>query len=630
MSIRQTVAVLVLALAATTVWAQMTVTQSGTAPTDNVVISQASAVGSNPFRLQSGRRDVGQTFPGGFVLDKITVRLNSVQNGDDDGDSFELRLYEYSNATDYTPDATTATLTGNLPASFKSNFDGGQVYLTFDLTTDVTLSGGQQYGFYLYPTFAAPHANILLDSAPTANFASGIGVIHGPAEMSYWSGGPVPADLLFYLQEAPAAGAIEWSNPGESNVTAVSAWGYATVSNDLTGAVLVWDTTDQGTVSTNDWPNRVALGGWSADDTVTGQMTGLLEKTQYAWRFYGYDATTNGWLASQTFTTADITAPSIQTLSPTNGATNVATTADLVATFDETVEAGSSGSITIKKSSDNSTVESFDVTSSPRLTWGGADVTIDPTADLAANTGYYVEIDAGAIQDPSTNAFAGISGSGTWSFTPRDVLNSSMSAAAPAGVLVISQTAAAHSTPLRWTRPAGTDRNPRDAGQSFLVGAEGLVLDKITVNIATLATAGYDSQPVTVEIFTLSGASDFTPDSTVATEIGNFASNMKAAFDGGDTYLTLDIPDVTLSAGQQYGFLLMHGAEQSTADNMLLAAQASSGYTAGIGITREQRGTGGDNYMETMVWTGVSEPADLEFYLYDARTPPSGTLFIIK
>ena len=119
-----------------------------------------------------------------------------------------------------------------------------------------------------------------------------------------------------------------------------------------------------------------------------------------------------------TFTTgvADTTAPSLSTLSPADDATDVAVAANLVATFDETIQKGT-GNITLKKIADNSTIETFDVATSPRITVSGATLTIDPTSNLAAATGYYVEIASTAIQDLSENAFAGFSGATAWNFT---------------------------------------------------------------------------------------------------------------------------------------------------------------------------------------------------------------------
>jgi methionine-rich copper-binding protein CopC len=110
------------------------------------------------------------------------------------------------------------------------------------------------------------------------------------------------------------------------------------------------------------------------------------------------------------------TLPSIATLNPANNATGIAVDANLEATFSKNIQKGT-GSITLRKSADNSLVETFDVASSPRITVSGATLTIDPTSVLAGLTGYYVQIDAGAIRDLAGNSFAGISGTTTWSFT---------------------------------------------------------------------------------------------------------------------------------------------------------------------------------------------------------------------
>jgi len=62
----------------------------------------------------------------------------------------------------------------------------------------------------------------------------------------------------------------------------------------------------------------------------------------------------------------------------------------------------------------------IDVTSSA-VAVSGAVVTITPPGDFAGLQGYYVEIDAGAILDLADNAFPGITGATTWSFTTREI-----------------------------------------------------------------------------------------------------------------------------------------------------------------------------------------------------------------
>jgi hypothetical protein len=105
------------------------------------------------------------------------------------------------------------------------------------------------------------------------------------------------------------------------------------------------------------------------------------------------------------------------TTSPADNATGVLVGASLVATFSEPVVAGT-GTVTLKRTSNNSTVESFDVASSTRLVFSAQTLTINPTNDLGPGVAYHVLIDSTAIVDTSGgHAFAGITSTGAWSFT---------------------------------------------------------------------------------------------------------------------------------------------------------------------------------------------------------------------
>lgn len=110
-------------------------------------------------------------------------------------------------------------------------------------------------------------------------------------------------------------------------------------------------------------------------------------------------------------------APVMLTTSPADNATAVPITANLIATFSEPVVKGT-GTITLKRTSNNSTVESFNVASSPRLVFSGQTLTINPTNDLGPGEGYHVLIESTAIVDTSGgNAFAGISSPSAWNLT---------------------------------------------------------------------------------------------------------------------------------------------------------------------------------------------------------------------
>jgi len=113
-----------------------------------------------------------------------------------------------------------------------------------------------------------------------------------------------------------------------------------------------------------------------------------------------------------TFDIEDLTAPEIETLNPANAAVDVPISQDLVVTFDENVALGT-GNVNIKKYSDNSIVQTIDITT---CSVSGDDLTINPT-DLDYSTQYYVETDNTAIDDLYGNDFAGITGNSVWSFT---------------------------------------------------------------------------------------------------------------------------------------------------------------------------------------------------------------------
>ena len=110
--------------------------------------------------------------------------------------------------------------------------------------------------------------------------------------------------------------------------------------------------------------------------------------------------------------------------SPENGATGVPTdlfTGRLEMHFRERVQTNT-GNIYLKKFSDNSVVETFDVTDPSQVvvdTEEGYNVNIYISSDLDPDTKYYVEVEAGAIIDRAgtPNEFAGFTGNSTWSFT---------------------------------------------------------------------------------------------------------------------------------------------------------------------------------------------------------------------
>ncbi len=111
---------------------------------------------------------------------------------------------------------------------------------------------------------------------------------------------------------------------------------------------------------------------------------------------------------------ADITPPLATTFTPADNAVNVSTSTNLSIVFNEAIQKGT-GNIVIKKISDNSIVQTIDVTTAA-VNIAGTTVTtiINP---LLLGTAYYTEIDATAIKDIANNNYAGIVGNSVWNFT---------------------------------------------------------------------------------------------------------------------------------------------------------------------------------------------------------------------
>jgi endonuclease I len=114
--------------------------------------------------------------------------------------------------------------------------------------------------------------------------------------------------------------------------------------------------------------------------------------------------------------TSDTVAPVASTFAPADNASSVPITVTPSIIFNEAVQKGAAGDFILKRTSDNSIVETIPVTSS-QITVSGTTVTITPSAVLAYTTGYYIEIASGAIKDLANNNYAGISGATAWNFT---------------------------------------------------------------------------------------------------------------------------------------------------------------------------------------------------------------------
>ena len=105
--------------------------------------------------------------------------------------------------------------------------------------------------------------------------------------------------------------------------------------------------------------------------------------------------------------------PTLSSVSPGIGSTNVALNTNVIFTFNKNIRAGV-GTITLRTVSAGGTiVESYDVASSNRLTFSTNTLTIDPTSTLGVGATHFVVV--------PNNAVAGYVGISTYSFTAINV-----------------------------------------------------------------------------------------------------------------------------------------------------------------------------------------------------------------
>ena len=120
----------------------------------------------------------------------------------------------------------------------------------------------------------------------------------------------------------------------------------------------------------------------------------------------------NGWqfITSE----ADVTAPELVRLTPSNNTSDVSITGFFHLDFNEAVTLGT-GNIVFNRLSDKSVVQTIS-TGDPGIQATQSRITVTPDA-LPAETDLYITVDDGTITDLSGNNYPGITGISTWVFT---------------------------------------------------------------------------------------------------------------------------------------------------------------------------------------------------------------------
>ena len=230
--------------------------------------------------------------------------------------------------------------------------------------------------------------------------------------------------------DAAVEGTWRWADGPEDGV---AFWQGTGGGNTVGGNYANWNSGEPNQSGEEDCAQTyVATGRWN--DLNCGNSLGYVLE-------FGEDGNMPEVVAANiSITTADV--PAVSTLSPANAATEVLPTANLEISFTKTVTA-QSGSVLIKKVSDDSTIATIDITDDQVSGSGTDTITIDPTTSLPEGEEVYVVIPNTVLQDGSGNYFDGITNTTTWRFTVADVT-------APILSSISSGTPLATSTTVTW------------------------------------------------------------------------------------------------------------------------------------------------------------------------------------
>ena len=189
------------------------------------------------------------------------------------------------------------------------------------------------------------------------------------------------------------------------------------------GNVILKKSSDDSTVE-----SFASRGMFLLTNMLTGNVSAILslssnleEDTEYyilvdSGAFNGF-----GGISSKTalnFKTIDNNNPSLTSSSPSDDASNVTVSSNIVLTFNEAVDV-ESGNIHIINTSTGIPIAAIDVTGTLLSGSGTTEITINPSSDLDHETSYHIKIDTTAFDDVAGNSYAGISTTTALNFSTK-------------------------------------------------------------------------------------------------------------------------------------------------------------------------------------------------------------------
>ena len=274
----------------------------------------------------------------------------------------------------------------------------------------------------------------------------------------------------------------------DTSITLVWA-GRVTTNN---GNVILKKTSDDSTVESFASNSMFLILDMSGNASVIiTPSSNLDEDTEYyvlidSSAFNGFDG-----IASKTtlnFKTVDNNNPTLTSASPSDDASNVSVSSNIVLTFNEVVDA-ESGNIDIINTSTGEAIE-IDVTGSLLSGSGTTEITINPSSDLENDTSYHVKIDSTAFDDAVGNSYAGISNTTTLNFTTakgqifNDTVKTLVKNQTTASIQSMTQSLNRVNSRLNFIRPIQNSNTSRNKiALNFNDSYANKIVDALTTNL---------------------------------------------------------------------------------------------------------------------------------------------------
>ena len=316
-------------------------------------------------------------------------------------------LYIYSSGTDYS--AGTITNSGTISATGGNGFEINNVN-DVTITNTGTISATADAIYNIGEN--SSNGNIIINKGTISSGASNHDLIVTTS---------VGLESLTNDQGGNDALKLEGYLPVNYVFLANSTTDYGKLAVDSQNGATTFSISTDSSLSAGTYTS-VITGVSSSRFTAGSTGTCSCSNGNFNWTLSETSSGSTNW--NLVITSVDQSAPTLSSSSPSDNSTGVAINANIVLTFSEAVDA-ESGNITIKKTSDDSTIETIDVTGAKVSGSGSTEITINPDTDLTADVDYYVLIDASAFDDTAGNSYAGISSTTALNFStkPGEVFN---------------------------------------------------------------------------------------------------------------------------------------------------------------------------------------------------------------